>query len=124
MYFFFNDTETTEIYTYVHTLSLHDALPISTPQEIEAVIVLNGEAVDPFDEKTLGHIRIGALGLAGRRSIEPGLAADALLHHRERAIIDLVARRPHELVLPQFGSILADDIAYALPLHDYAHLVH
>src|SRR3546814_10623318 len=25
---FFNDTATTEIYTYLHTLSLHDALPI------------------------------------------------------------------------------------------------
>src|SRR3546814_394860 len=28
VYFFFNDTATTEIYTYLHTLSLHDALPI------------------------------------------------------------------------------------------------
>src|SRR3546814_7905165 len=27
--FFFKDTATTEIYTYLHTLSLHDALPIS-----------------------------------------------------------------------------------------------
>src|SRR3546814_16306506 len=27
---FLNDTATTEIYTYGHTLSLHDALPIST----------------------------------------------------------------------------------------------
>src|SRR3546814_15672951 len=27
-FFFFNDTATTEIYTYRHTLSLHDALPI------------------------------------------------------------------------------------------------
>src|SRR3546814_10739822 len=27
-FFFFNDTATTEIYTYCHTLSLHDALPI------------------------------------------------------------------------------------------------
>src|SRR5881227_3054086 len=27
-YFFFNVTATTEIYTTVHTLSLHDALPI------------------------------------------------------------------------------------------------
>src|SRR3546814_5431106 len=27
---FFNDTATTEIYTYGHTLSLHDALPICT----------------------------------------------------------------------------------------------
>src|SRR3546814_15993532 len=29
IFFFFNDTATTEIYTYLHTLSLHDALPIS-----------------------------------------------------------------------------------------------
>src|SRR3546814_15430733 len=31
IYFFFNDTATTEIYTYWHTLSLHDALPIYIP---------------------------------------------------------------------------------------------
>src|SRR3546814_1583131 len=30
MIFFFNDTATTEIYTYGHTRSLHDALPISS----------------------------------------------------------------------------------------------
>src|SRR5213594_1472491 len=29
LFFFFNDTATTEIYTSVHTLSLHDALPFS-----------------------------------------------------------------------------------------------
>src|SRR3546814_4856606 len=29
---FFNDTATTEIYTYFHTLSLHDALPICRGQ--------------------------------------------------------------------------------------------
>src|SRR3546814_2117650 len=29
--FFFNGTETTETYTSVHTLPLHDALPISSP---------------------------------------------------------------------------------------------
>src|SRR3546814_20248316 len=28
LFFLFNDTATTEIYTYLHTLSLHDALPI------------------------------------------------------------------------------------------------
>src|SRR3546814_14112869 len=27
-FFFVNDTATTDIYTYLHTLSLHDALPI------------------------------------------------------------------------------------------------
>src|SRR3546814_12309994 len=39
-FFFFNDTATTEIYTYCHTLSLHDALPssvnasdLSTPEK-------------------------------------------------------------------------------------------
>src|SRR5213075_3573135 len=31
-FFFFNDTATTEIYTTRHTLSLHDALPISRRQ--------------------------------------------------------------------------------------------
>src|SRR5213080_5504758 len=30
-FFFFNDTATTEIYTPLYTLSLHDALPISPP---------------------------------------------------------------------------------------------
>src|SRR3546814_18459146 len=29
VFFFFNATSTTEIYTYWHALSLHDALPIS-----------------------------------------------------------------------------------------------
>src|SRR3546814_11276506 len=37
LFFLFNDTATTEIYTYLHTLSLHDALPISPP-----TIVING----------------------------------------------------------------------------------
>src|SRR3546814_15675917 len=31
LFFFFNDTATTEIYTYCHTLALHDALPIYAP---------------------------------------------------------------------------------------------
>src|SRR6056300_722272 len=30
-FFFFNDTATTDIYTNLHTLSLHDALPIWLP---------------------------------------------------------------------------------------------
>src|SRR3546814_13007393 len=36
VFFFFNDTATTEIYTYCHTLSLHDALPISPAPPIPA----------------------------------------------------------------------------------------
>src|SRR3546814_16182923 len=33
LFVFFNDTATTEIYSYGHTLSLHDALPILSPLE-------------------------------------------------------------------------------------------
>src|SRR6188768_3726253 len=33
IFFFFNDTATTEIYTSIDTLSLHDALPIATVTE-------------------------------------------------------------------------------------------
>src|SRR3546814_12909600 len=35
MFFFLNDTATTEIYTYGHTLSLHDALPLSRRRKAE-----------------------------------------------------------------------------------------
>src|SRR3546814_18875248 len=37
MYFFFNVTAPTEIYTYLHTLSRHDALPIwgQMPRRLE-----------------------------------------------------------------------------------------
>src|SRR3546814_14939296 len=62
-------------------------------------------------------------GLAGRRTIDPGLAAVALLHHRESEIIGLVARRPHELGRPECGDILAEIIAHAFPLPDQADLV-
>src|SRR3546814_14653627 len=36
LFVFFNDTSTTEIYTYGHTLSLHDARPILLPDAVYA----------------------------------------------------------------------------------------
>src|SRR3546814_10198399 len=36
--FFFNDTATTDIYTYCHTLSLHDALPIFSSRPVGSPI--------------------------------------------------------------------------------------
>src|SRR3546814_11354164 len=36
-FFFFNDTAPPEIYTYGHTLSLHDALPISRGAKVETM---------------------------------------------------------------------------------------
>src|SRR3546814_11093568 len=40
---FFNESSTTYIYTYLHTLSLHDALPISNV--IPTALISNGEIV-------------------------------------------------------------------------------
>src|SRR3546814_14543734 len=50
--FFFNDTATTEIYTYRHTLSLHDALPICLLRERVAAVDGVGLAGNP-----LGSVR-------------------------------------------------------------------
>src|SRR3546814_14956703 len=57
--FFFNDTPPTEIYTYLHTLSLHDALPISHPWPgnvrqlqnalFRAAVLCEGDALTPAD---------------------------------------------------------------------------
>src|SRR3546814_16605565 len=43
LFFFFKETATTEIYTYLHTRSLPDALPILAADQIEPV----GDLVDP-----------------------------------------------------------------------------
>src|SRR6058998_295098 len=45
--FFFNDTATTEIYTVMNTLSLHDALPISTPPRTPPTRMRSGSAAAP-----------------------------------------------------------------------------
>jgi hypothetical protein len=37
--FFFNDTGATEIYTKIHALSLHDALPISVKVKVKVTLV-------------------------------------------------------------------------------------
>src|SRR5256886_14381211 len=53
IFFFFNDTATTEIYT----LSLHDALPISPPEGIMAEVVGLSDADLP---------RLGEMHLTGK----------------------------------------------------------
>src|SRR5213075_3577062 len=42
---FFNDTATTEIYTTRHTLSLHDALPISASLRASSAALARGHTV-------------------------------------------------------------------------------
>src|SRR3712207_7882166 len=45
LFFFFNDTATTEIYT----LSLHDALPISDGRVLDRVVVVNFQVAAALD---------------------------------------------------------------------------
>src|SRR3546814_6625269 len=58
VYFFVNDTATTEIYPYSHTLSLHDALPIS---DAARHLRLSRRTLRSRD-----HARDGIAGLARR----------------------------------------------------------
>src|SRR3546814_94946 len=61
-FFFFIDTPTTEIYTSRHTLSLHDALPISVRQQrLYRRYQGNGGGGKPADSR----ISLPALGQAG-----------------------------------------------------------
>jgi hypothetical protein len=61
LFFFFNDTATTEIYTLTDTLSLHDALPISSWLDKDMAPGLTSESVYvPGKGLTLiyqGHVR-------------------------------------------------------------------
>src|SRR5881628_1438992 len=72
--FFFNDTATTEIYTSVNTLSLHDALPISGTPVVEGAHGVHrlrlGEPADELGDPLVLR-RFGAL-LARREQRERG----------------------------------------------------
>src|SRR3546814_8527974 len=58
--FFFNDAATTVIYTYLHTLSLHGALPISAQRrQPEAAAVEHAGEVD--GDGAVPHRRVGVL---------------------------------------------------------------
>src|SRR3546814_17579376 len=59
----------------------------AAPQEIEDIVILERKAVDPFDEEAFGDILIRPVGLAGRRTIEPGIAADAFLHQDRTSVV-------------------------------------
>src|SRR3546814_7326531 len=63
LFFFFNDTATTEIYTYRHTLSLHDALPISRQEPPPVTRRRGGSHVE-------GHLHTG--GQRGLRGAPEG----------------------------------------------------
>src|SRR3972149_3655615 len=70
LFFFFNDTATTEIYT----LSLHDALPISGYPLQDGALAYRGPAgadAQPHGEESLRRERRRARGGAGRHGLRP-----------------------------------------------------
>src|SRR5881227_892942 len=87
VFFFFNDTATTEIYTTVHTLSLHDALPISLAPELPATVIRN--LADPA-----ASLGADPPGLGPEPAIAEGAELAAV------ALAKLAALLPAALVLP------------------------
>src|SRR3546814_18653085 len=73
-FFFFNATATTEIYTYLHTLSLHDALPI---WHIFLEMSDDGRVIDP-DRRRARAITMGLMSPAETDSLSDA-AAQALI---------------------------------------------
>src|SRR5256885_17010473 len=106
VFFFFNDTATTEIYT----LSLHDALPICAQGEIARVLARGGD-------KIIGLVLAGdgfaAQGLHGealeryRRALEMDTANTYARQGTARSLLALwraEEARPHAVALLEAGS--------------------
>src|SRR5690606_18164198 len=102
-------------------IELADAAP--APEEIEAVVVLEREAVDTLDEMALGHVLVRTGGGAAGGPIEPGLAPDPALHDREREVVGPVGLDPADLGRPELGDAATEVVAHVLPLPDEAAIL-
>src|SRR3546814_4256321 len=93
--FFFNDTATTEIYTYGHTLSLHDALPILW--QAQAVVRARSSWLRPF------CVRLGEMArrIVRRREVMPDFRRDPAAVVGAHAIMDILIVPGRALVLAQ-----------------------
>src|SRR3546814_4140028 len=83
VFVFFSATATTDIYTYLHTLSLHDALPICDQA---------GDRAVHFDQRVVGdgravHDRLAAAEELGERQfLDLGELAESG-HHADRTVL-------------------------------------
>src|SRR3546814_8828801 len=78
MYSCFNDTATTEIYTYCHTLSLHDALPIFQNLALFSKLSVLDNVLIGAHARTTGNFVGDALRLVGVRRREAMLRDEAM----------------------------------------------
>src|SRR3546814_12176947 len=97
-YFLFNDTATTGIDTYGHTLSLPDALPIC-PGRSDLIPVINAAGIRLPAWRILGE-----LGLRIRSALSAGVRALPSIKAR-RAVVAVPARAPGAAGSPTGRSI-------------------
>src|SRR3546814_16543928 len=86
-YFFFNDTAATEIYTYWHTLALHDALPISpATEEQHDGDGRNQHDADVFADEEHAEFHAGIFRMEARRQFGFGFGQIewGAMHDRDR----------------------------------------
>src|SRR3546814_4526946 len=86
LYFFFHDTATTEIYTYCHTLSLHDALPILARVVVNPTQSLSYkiERDTEFRDTVVTLLIDNSGSMRGRPIGIAAISADILARTRER----------------------------------------
>src|SRR3546814_15475264 len=87
MFFFFNVTATTEIDTYGHTLSLHDALPICQMGDAGILFTADGAEIHVTDtQKKLGelHVHVGKVTSGG---VKLGDAVEMRVEGNRRAAL-------------------------------------
>src|SRR3546814_4911171 len=75
VFVFFNDTATTEIYTYGHTLSLHDALPISWKKSVVATRSGSGIEVSRREARTTDILSAWTRSAVAIAAAKPRLVA-------------------------------------------------
>src|SRR3546814_14348470 len=81
--FFFTATAPTEIYTYLHTLSLHDALPICAIVPAGLDFAVDTSGVVPVIKAGLAalgsHGAIGLVGVPSKADAAPNIRITALM---------------------------------------------
>src|SRR5260370_28889556 len=114
LFFFFNDTATTEIYT----LSLHDALPIC---DTVALMCLNAPG---FVEALFGAWRLGAALMPVNHKLQAPELQYILDHAQCKALVFDAALAPVVAAAPHPPARLVTQAQDAVPaVHDCATLV-
>src|SRR3546814_11256124 len=110
--FFFNDTATTEIYTYLHTLSLHDALPIYPAAGADLGQARRHEQSEAFADHSRRREEFADRAPVG--SLIPGLLFQLTLRgtfgtFRDSFVPDQPRRQLQALALQRHAILIAQD---------------